>query len=153
MMVHRELKNDQCFPDEVYMRRHLLLGIVLSELALAQPLGVTCDGYGTIFTLRNISAHMNEEVITQNVLLSLVERSTSIPYREAVMYCFAWDELDRANSAEAQTTTRTKVGDIHRYSDTALPRLLEHHRRIAQYRDSRMAIYQKFETLPSIACY
>ena len=112
---------DWCCDKSVYQRRHLLLGLSLTELALQQP--VRAHSFPRRLKFQLISRFPDSKVPTELYdeidVLDMVRNSTSRQYKDAVKYCF---EMDAGRKSKELFTVQEAMNYIR---EAVLP-LQEH---------------------------
>ena len=110
-----------CFGPGVHQRRHLLLGIALSELAIQQPIKGFIHHREPRFRVigKNTDLHEQDEILHIADLLELVRDHTSRLYKDAVQYCF---NMDLRKQSQKDFTPQ----DVKSYIRKAIAPLQEH---------------------------
>lgn len=88
-IAFRAVEPHPCFSPGLDSRKHLLLGIVLAELAIGCPISVTIEGENLLFYIFEHGLH---QTIDLTKLMMSLRRSTSNRYQTAVIFCLEWDE-------------------------------------------------------------
>lgn len=127
-----------CFLNEVRNRRHLVLGNVLAELALARIIRVFISDGEALCAVFNRAKTSDYRVITKAVLLKEIYLETkSKLLRDAVKNCFEYDRLENEDNRsfgheESSELHSIRGSTIIRYEREVLPKLHQNYLVVAQ---------------------
>ena len=114
VFTQMEHQPDGCCDPEFYLHQHLLLGVVLAELALARPVCVRrCSDSGAPnFVVFHTGRRNDAEQLSSRQLIERVgSAANSSDYEAAIKYCFRLHEglEDRTNTARASIQFEQKA--------------------------------------------
>lgn len=107
VLKRTEHEPDGCCDAEFHRHQHLLLGVVLAEIALARPICVrrTSDSDKPLFVVFNTGRRDYAENVSSRILLKRVgDAVNSCDYEAAITYCFRMHEGLEHQTRPADTT-------------------------------------------------